>query len=120
MEFKPFDYQVELVPQRALFCECFPETIGQPVTSTEHYHWKFQNGVGEPSSYEYGAYENDELIGYYAAISYPYIIDGQNITAGMVCDVMTGVKARGKGVFTRLGVYSTDQLKENGVDFSRP
>ncbi len=36
----------------------------------------------------------------------------------MVCDVMTGIAARGKGVFTKLGKYSINQLQLEGVGFT--
>jgi hypothetical protein len=35
----------------------------------------------------------------------------------MVCDVMTGVKARGKGIFTKMGFFSTDVMQKEGLDF---
>jgi hypothetical protein len=118
MELKPFNPEGELDKQRRLFIECFPEREGQAVTTVEHYRWKFHSIPSKPSSYEYGAYEGDDLIGYYAAIPYLYVTGQQKLTAGMVCDVMTSVRARGKGVFTKLGKYSTDELKQSGVDFS--
>ncbi len=119
VKFKPFDRETSLDKQRRLFVECFPENIGTPVESVLHYQWKFNSIPGEKKSYEYVAYENNVLIGYYAAIPYRYSIEGETIyTAGMVCDVMTGIAARGKGVFTKLGKYSLEQLKLNGVDFT--
>ena len=36
----------------------------------------------------------------------------------MVCDVMTGIKARGKGVFTKLGVYATNELINENLAFT--
>ena len=36
----------------------------------------------------------------------------------MVCDVMIGTAARGKGVFTNLGKYSINQLRLEAVDFT--
>lgn len=118
MDLKPFNAESELAIQRKLFLECFPEREGEAVTTVEHYRWKFHSIPGNPKSYEYGAYEDEDLIGYYAAIPFPYSKGLQPLRAGMVCDVMTGVRARGKGVFTKLGKYSTEQLKSAGVDFS--
>ena len=118
--FEKFDFTKDLYAQRDLFKECFPETIGTPITSDEHYLWKFQSfpGITNKKSVEYVAKLNNDLIGYYAAIPYEYIINGNNKQVAMVCDVMTGIKARGKGVFTRLGKYSTNQFKDNGLAFS--
>ena len=118
LSFKPFNHQTEFPGQRKLFTECFPETVGKPAESGEHYHWKFHSVNHKPPSYEYGAYLEDELIGYYASVPYRYNSEKSVYTAGMVCDVMTGVKARGKGVFTKLGIYSLDQMRLAGLDFT--
>lgn len=118
LSFKPFDHSVEFPNQRKLFTECFPETVGSPTESGEHYTWKFHSLNHSPSSYEYGAYLGNEMIGYYAAVPYRYGFGKNTYTAGMVCDVMTGVLARGKGVFTKLGIYSLDQMRLAGLDFT--
>ena len=118
LQFETFRYPEELKDQRKLFIECFPENIGTPVETVNHYNWKFKSFPAEKPSYEYVAKIRDEIIAYYAAIPYPYIIHGKNYNAAMVCDVMTGIKARGKGVFTKLGVYSTKKFKEEGLAFS--
>ena len=118
LQFEPFNYPKELTQQRELFIECFPENIGTPVETERHYKWKFKSFPSKTSSYEYVAKIEDELVGYYASIPYPYIVNGKTVNAAMVCDVMTGLKARGKGVFTKLGVYSTDQFKSEGLAFS--
>jgi len=118
LRFRPFSRELELAAQRRLFVECFPENIGTPVETVEHYAWKFGSAPAIPPSYEYGAYLDDELVGYYAALPYRYNYFSTKVTAGIVCDVMTGAKARGKGVFTKLGSYANDELKRAGVDFS--
>jgi hypothetical protein len=115
--FNPFEAASALEDQRALFRDCFPETIGQPAERNEHYNWKFHSFPAQPPSFEYGARLGSELIGYYAAIPYRYKIGEKVLTAGMVCDVMTGSRARGKGVFTKLGAYSLDRMKQAGLDF---
>jgi hypothetical protein len=115
--FRPFEASSGLRDQRSLFRDCFPETIGQPPELDRHYFWKFHGFPGQPQSYEYGAWLSDEMIGYYAAIPYRYKIGNQSGVAGMVCDVMTGSKARGKGVFTKLGAYALEQMKTAGLDF---
>ena len=119
MEFRSFDHTAELAKQRALFEECFPENIGTPVLSNEHYLWKFHQQNGSLlTSQEYAASQDGNLLGYYAAIPYTYRYKNKVLNAAMVCDVMTGVKARGKGVFTRLGIHSTDEMKSNNFDFT--
>lgn len=120
IQFEKFNYPVDLAEQRKLFIECFPENIGTPIETTGHYKWKFKSfpTKGSQNAYEYIAKLDNELIGYYAAIPYEYYIQGKPVRIAMVCDVMTGVKARGKGVFTKLGVYSTDQFKQEGLAFS--
>lgn len=113
-----FDKEKDLSKQRALFLECFPENIGTPVLSEDHYLWKFHSISKPAGSYEYIARLEDDLIGYYAAIPYPYMVQGKKVSVAMVCDVMTGIKARGKGVFTKLGAYSLNEFKNEGLAFS--
>lgn len=117
LEFKPFEV-AGLEQQRALFADCFPETIGQPAALEPHYRWKFHAFPAQPPSYEYGVHLAGEMIGYYAAIPYAYQVEGERRVAGMVCDVMTGSRARGKGVFTKMGAFATGQLQAAGVDFT--
>lgn len=117
LEFRHFDAAAGLSSQRALFRDCFPETIGQPAGEDRHYFWKFHGFPCRPPSYEYGAWLGEEMIGYYAAIPYAYSVGGRQGIAGMVCDVMTGNRARGKGVFTRLGAYALAQMQSAGIDF---
>jgi len=118
LHFEKFDAGKDLIKQRKLFIECFPETLGTPVETVNHYQWKFHSKDQKECSVEYGAYLDNDLVGYYAAIPYHYKFKEEHFKAAMVCDVMTGIKARGKGVFTKLGVYSTNQFKEQGFDFS--
>lgn len=115
-----FNYPKDIDVQRSLFVECFPENIGTPVETVEHYKWKFKSFPtnDKTKAYEYVAKLNGEMIGYYASIPYQYFIKDKFVHVAMVCDVMTSVKARGKGVFTKLGQYSTDQFKKEGLAFS--
>ena len=118
--FSEFKCTEELDKQRELFIECFPETIGTSLVTKEHYKWKFKSFPSglKAKSYENTAYLGNEMIGYYAAIPYEYVIQNKKVTCAMVCDVMTGIKARGKGVFTKLGIYSTNKFKTEGLAFS--
>jgi|Laugresbdmm110sn_1035088.scaffolds.fasta_scaffold01453_2 hypothetical protein len=119
IHFRKFDFKSELANQRELFIECFPEHSESSMLSNEHYLWKFQSKPGHIPSAEYVAVdEQNDLLGYYAAIPYQYNVNGKTSEAAMVCDVMTGVKARGKGVFTNLGIYSTDEFKQLDFDFT--
>ena len=115
VKYKKFDSKTSLKEQRNLFKECFPENINSSFSSSEHYYWKHKN---YHSSFEFSAILNSKLVGYYAALPYNYHSNAGIMKVGMVCDVMTGKKSRGKGVFTELGKYSTAKLKENGLDFT--
>lgn len=116
--FRPFAPNTELAQQRDLFQDCFPETRGTPVQSVEHYRWKFHSIQTTPSSYEFSAWDSGgNILGYYAALPFHYFIHGERFVCGMVCDVMTHSRARGKGIFTKIGRYSLDQLDQRGVDF---
>jgi hypothetical protein len=114
--YREFNPEIDLSDRGKLFLECFPETAVKPSSSMEHYAWKHHSTDG---SYEFSAALGPDLVGYYASINYSYIWNKSNtVIAGMVCDVMTGSKSRGKGVFSNLGLFATDHLKGNGVDFT--
>ena len=116
LEFRPYS-EVDFTKQRALFTDAFPETIGTPLSLIEHYDWKFKKLPAQPASYQYVAVNDEDLVGYYAALPFSYIIQGQRKLCGMVCDVMTHPKMQGKGIFNKLGHYSTNHLAETGLDF---
>ena len=105
-----FDYNRNLEQQRSLFKDCFPETEGDPIQLSEHYMWKFHNFPNMPHSWEYATYLDYDMVGYYAALPYQYKIGEKVTRVGMVCDVMTSSNYRGKGIFTNMGRYSTDEL----------
>lgn len=114
-----FDYQRgSLADQRTLFKDAFPERIDTASVSESHYFWKFHSFPDSPLSYEYSAYHENKMVGYYAALPYHYIINGQEMICGMVCDVMTHSSMRGKGVFTKIGRYATDDLRNKGLCFT--
>ncbi len=118
IDYRKFDSKIELDVQRELFKECFPECIDSPVISKDHYNWKFHSKKGELKSAEFTANTEEGILGYYSAIPYQYRFSGKVLNAAMVCDVMTGIKARGKGIFTKLGVYSTNEFAKQGFDFT--
>lgn len=114
---KWFERSSDYRQQRELFKLSFPETLNTPIISDQHYEWKFKNFPANPASYEFcSSYEGD-LVGYYAALPYQYMIHNKKYLCGMVCDVMTHPKMRGQGVFTKLGVYSTTEMAKAEVDF---
>jgi hypothetical protein len=117
LSFEPFRPSDGLEGQRALFKECFPETKGLPVETEAHYRWKMAGYPATPPVYEYTAADGDGLVGYYAALPYRYAVGEDVMTCGMVCDVMTAVRSRGQGVFTRLGKYALDEMTKAGIDF---
>lgn len=117
-EYRPFSRTADYPSQRKLFSLSFPETSGTAVESDAHYQWKFGTFPGPVHSYQYVAAEPEELTGYYAAIPYEYSVDGVTCRSGMVCDVMTHPERRGKGIFTKLGRYATEQLAAEGLGFT--
>jgi len=105
---KNFDKEFELNSYVNLFCNAFPE-VGK-ITS-EEYNWLFHSYPNvNRCSFEYGAYINNQLVGYYAAIPYLYKIGKEETNVGMVCGVMTHSDYRGKGIFTKLGNHATNDL----------
>ena len=115
--FSKFKHEEDILRQRVLFKECFP-TATDFQNSLELYNWKFHTNYNDRHSLEYIASLENQIIGYYAALPYKYQIQEEIKWSGMVCDVMTGVQSRGKGVFTKLGLYSTEDIKEKNYDFT--
>jgi hypothetical protein len=110
LSFEQFDYLKNLKQQRELFKDCFPETNGETTQEERHYLWKFHSFPNTPQSWEYTSYIGTEMVGYYAAIPYRYKIGNKVTSVGMVCDVMTNSHYRGKGIFAKMGKYSTEKL----------
>ncbi len=105
---KVFNYKENLQEQRSLFRNSFPEVTNP---TDEDYYWLLHGFPNtKHSSFEYVAYLDDEMVGYYAAIPYRYKINNKITNVGMVCGVMTSPNHRGKGIFTKLGAYSTAEL----------
>jgi hypothetical protein len=117
MEFATFDQAKGLTQQRELFDNAFPENRGSSIASAEHYRWKFHGAPSQPPSFEYEASENGTMLGYYAAIPYPYQLGKRRLVAGMACDVMTHSKARGRGMFTELGRFSVAEMRATELSF---
>ena len=106
-----FDRTKNLDQQRELFRDAFPEVDN---ASNDSYNWLFHSFPNkEKQSFEYCSYIGDEMVGYYAAIPYRYKIGDALTDVGMVCGVMTSSKHRGKGVFTQMGRYSTNELAKH-------
>jgi len=110
LKFANFEYKDNLDKQRELFVDCFPETNGESVQTENHYLWKFHSFPAQVKSYEYASYFESDMVGYYAAIPYRYKIGEKKVSVGLVCDVMTSSKYRGKGIFTKMGTFSTQKL----------
>ncbi|MFV0599427.1 MAG: GNAT family N-acetyltransferase [Bacteroidales bacterium] len=108
-----FNYKENLFEQRELFKDCFPETNGQAIQKEEHYFWKFHSFPYEKKSWEYVSYLENEMVAYYAAIPYVYKIGNTVTPVAMVCDVMTSSKHRGKGIFTKIGSYATNEMAKD-------
>ncbi len=122
VDFRPFNKNQDYLAQRKLFSQSFPETVGTSVSTAEHYHWKFESKFSDYPAFEYVAEDTSnsekKIVGYYAALPYKYKT-GQagHATCGMVCDVMTHPDYRGKGLFTGIGKFATNDLKEKKIDF---
>ena len=106
-----------LEPYHYLFQDCFPETAGTPLQSPEHYRWKYAAEGKQAPPFEYAACEGGQILGYYAALPFPYRVGGERLTAVLVCDVMTHSRARGKGIFTAQGRFATDDMARSGIGF---
>lgn len=118
IEYRAIDKSRDYESQRTLFRLSFPDTIGTPVETDVHFAWKFESFPATTPSFQYVATESNDLVGYYAAIPFTYSLDGAPTTCGMVCDVMTHPDRRGKGIFTRIGHFATDEMKREGLGFT--
>ena len=118
VNFRIFNRSSDLPRYLELFENAFPETVNTPQSTGEHYTWKYETFPSSPQSFQYAAFEDDKLVGFYGAIPYRYSICGTDHTAGMVCDVMTHSSMRGKGVFTGIGRYACDDMKNKGISFT--
>ena len=100
-----------------LFRDCFPETAGTSLQTPEHYYWKYGPGGKQALPFEFAAYEAGQVLGFYAALPFPYQLAGKPRRAAQVCDVMTHSQARGKGVFTAQGRFATEDMAKSGIEF---
>lgn len=115
LRLEEFDHTKNLNKQRELFRDAFPEVTE---SSNDNYYWLMHGYPNSKNhSFEYCSYLEDEMVGYYAAIPYRYKIENSITDVGMVCGVMTSSKHRGKGIFTQMGRYSTENLA-NHVPFT--
>ncbi len=118
LELRSYIPEKDAEQQRELFLLSFPENKGTSICSEEHSSWKFEQFPGTPPSYQYVARNQEDILGYYAAIPYPYKINQSEIRCGMVCDVMTHPKSRGHGIFTKIGHFATQDLMQQGLGFT--
>jgi GNAT superfamily N-acetyltransferase len=118
IEYRTYQYDRDYTHQRELFSLSFPETMGTPVESKAHYLWKFQEFPATPPSYQYVGSEHSGLVGYYAALPFRYTIGNTIYKCGMVCDVMTHPERRGKGIFTEIGRYAVEAMRQEGLGFT--
>lgn len=119
LDYKDFYHKDDLESQRKLFSICFPENVGQASETRDYYLWKFHSFPTQyEKSFEGSCYNQDELVGYYAALPFNFSVLGEYSKVAMVCDVMTHPLERGKGIFTGLGRYSLKRLEELGYHFA--
>jgi len=111
----PFE-RARIEEQRRLFALCFPEAADRISATAGHYQWKYERFPADGVC-EYVAEDQQELVGYYAALPYRYLHQDRRLVGGLVCDVMTHPGRRGQGIFTKLGRFATDSLAAHGVDF---
>lgn len=116
--YREYDPSRDYDSKARLFALSFPETVGTAIATAAHHTWKLSGFPAPVASYQYVACEGNELVGYYAAIPYPYLIDGESRCCGMVCDVMTHPDRRGRGIFTGIGRHATEAMKAQGVAFT--
>jgi hypothetical protein len=118
IEYRPVPREIAEEQYLELFADAFPENRGTSLATPEHYRWKYRSPELGAPALEFGAYAEGRLVGYYAALPYPYSIGGQPLQVAMVCDVMTHTTARGKGIFTAQGQYAAEAMAKAGMAFA--
>ncbi len=79
--------------------------------------WKyFRMPHAEPRIYI--CKQGQEILGYYHCAVYRGVLDGELVKIAMVQDVGMSEVARGKGVFSKLAVYATNDLLHSDIQFS--
>jgi GNAT superfamily N-acetyltransferase len=118
IQYREFQRETELEQRRSLFLKCFPETAETPASTPEYYAWKYNSPIYPLPRFEFGAYDGNRLVGYYAGIELGYLVRGVRERVVLVFDVMTDPDYQGKGIFTALGKYSTERMQEQGISFT--
>ncbi len=121
IEFKKFDTKSQIKEHEALFEDCFPEVYNKEDYRKNYeavFMHLYHSFPSVPSSYQYSAMLDGELIGYFAALPYRYKIGSKFITSGMVGGVMISPKYRKMGLFTQLGKYAAEEQKKSGISLN--
>jgi GNAT superfamily N-acetyltransferase len=93
----------------------FPEIIGTEADSEAFFRWKF----GQWPSHLYAATsETGDPVGLYGANILRYLAGAKEVRVALIVDVMTDPRARKQGIFTQLGRFALESLKQKGYDFS--
>jgi hypothetical protein len=117
IEYRPVPRELAEAEYLELFADAFPENRGTSLATAGHYRWKYRSPALGMPAFEFGAYAEGRLVGYYAALPYAYSIDGRVRPIAMVCDVMTHTRLRGAGIFTALGRHATQAMARTEMSF---
>jgi GNAT superfamily N-acetyltransferase len=117
IRYRQFDREKELDQRFSMFLKCFPETKGTFSSTLEYYKWKYDSPLYSATRFEFGAYVNNSLIGYYAGMEIHYIIKGKKESAALVFDAMIDPVYQGKGILKELISYATDHMRKYGIKF---
>ncbi|HLY60451.1 MAG TPA: GNAT family N-acetyltransferase [Terriglobia bacterium] len=117
--FRRLDNNCDVPMQRELYLEAFPEQKGTALVTDEYYHWKFRDfPFRSPPPQQFVAVEEHQVVAYFAALTYPYILSNNNCMSGIICDIMTHSRVRRRGVFGELGSIALSEFPHEGIDLA--
>jgi hypothetical protein len=95
-----------------LFFNNFPDTR-EPDAICQTWLWQFQNGFSKPSGVSV-ADLSGEIVAHYAVMWLPMCCRGKSIKGAISTATVTDVKARGKGLFTKLAKKVFKETEADG------
>lgn len=95
-----------------LFYDNFPDTL-EPEDICRTWLWQFKNRFSKPSGVSVAELEN-ELVAHYAVMWFSMCCQGQSIEGAISTATVTDVKARGKGLFTKLAKKVFSDVEKDG------
>ena len=109
---KPLSLQDDVKSLARLFIMSFPETGHTESSAEEYLRWKYKT---RPDC-SIMMFEDEEPVGFYGVLPRLYASPEGPVRVGLVTDVLTHPKARGRGVFTAAGTAAVKRASLCGLN----